>query len=89
MYAYVRGDKWKKSYRYTLIDEFRKHITFAKNAYIYGYEKLKRFRDEKEDCYMAAMAELSIVESNKDYSTETYYKQQYKLLKRQLKSSTP
>ena len=66
-YAHVRGDKWKKSYRYTLIDEFRKHITFAKNAYIYGYEKLKRFRDEKEGCYMAAMAELSIVESNMDH----------------------
>ena len=38
--AYLRAHAWKKSYRYTLIDEYRQHITFAKNAYITGYEML-------------------------------------------------
>ena len=66
-YAYVRGHMWKKSYRYTLIDEFRQHITAAKNAYILGYETLLRFRNEKTKCYNAAIAELSDVESNMDH----------------------
>ena len=66
-YAYVRGHMWKKSYRYTLIDEFRQPITAAKNAYILGYETLLRFRNEKTKCYNAAIAELSAVESNMDH----------------------
>lgn len=66
-YAYVRCHMWKKSYRYTLIDEFRQHITAAKNAYILGYETLLRFRNEKTKCYNAAIAELSAVESNMDH----------------------
>ena len=32
--SYTRADSWKKSYRYTLINEFREHITFAKNSYM-------------------------------------------------------
>ena len=61
-YAYVRGHMWKKSYRYTLIDEFRQHITAAKNAYILGYETLLRFRNEKTKCYNAAIASSQATE---------------------------
>lgn len=66
-YAYVRATAWKKTYKYTLIDEFRQHITYAKNAYITGFEMLNRFRDDKSRCYKAAIGELSIVESNMEH----------------------
>lgn len=66
-YAYVRAHLWKKTYRFTLIDEFRQHITLAKNAYIFGFELLVRFRNEKAKYYNAAIAELSAVESNMDH----------------------
>ena len=65
--AYLRAHAWKKSYRYTLIDEYRQHITFAKNAYITGFEMLVRFKEEKVQCYKASIGELSIVESNMDH----------------------
>jgi hypothetical protein len=68
-YAYVRCHLWKKSYRFTLIDEFRQHITAAKYAYILGYEILLRYRNEKVKCYNAALGELSTVESNMDHMT--------------------
>ena len=57
----------KKTYRYSLIEEFRQHITFAKNAYITGFEMLGRFHDEKARCFKAALGELSLVESNMDH----------------------
>lgn len=66
-YAYVRCHLWKKSYRFTLIDEFRQHITAAKNAYILGYEILLRYRNEKVKCYNTALGELSTVESDMDH----------------------
>ena len=56
-YGYVRIHLWKKSYRYTLIDDFRQHITAAKNAYVLGYEILLRFRNDKVKCYNAAHGE--------------------------------
>ena len=28
-WAYINADGWKKSYRYTLVNEFRSHITAA------------------------------------------------------------
>ena len=65
--AYLRAHAWKKSYSYTLIDEYRQHITFAKNAYITGYEMLMRYKEEKAQCYKASIGELSIVESNMDH----------------------
>ena len=65
--AYLRAHAWKKSYRYTLIDEYRQHITFAKNAYITGFEMLVRYKEEKVQCYKASIGELSIVESNMDH----------------------
>lgn len=66
-WAYTRVDAWKKSYRYSLINEFRGHITFAKNAYIAGFELLGRFKDDKVNYFRASMGELSIVESNMDH----------------------
>ena len=66
-YAYKRALAWKKTFRYTLIEEFRQHITYAKNAYITGYEMLGRFKEEKARCFKAALGELSIVESNMDH----------------------
>ena len=34
MWAYVRCDQWKRTYRHTLVNDFRKHITDAKNEII-------------------------------------------------------
>jgi len=79
--AYLRAHAWKKSYRYTLIDEYRQHITFAKNAYITGFEMLVRYKEEKVQCYKASIGELSIVPK---HSTDAYYRQQYHQLKIQL-----
>ena len=65
--SYTRADSWKKSYRYTLINEFREHITFAKNSYIAGYEIRGKFKNEKLKYFNYSLAELSIVESNLDH----------------------
>lgn len=65
-WAYLRCDQWKRSYRYTLVNEFRTHITEAKNAIIRGYELQNRYSDEKVYHYRTALAELAIVESNAD-----------------------
>jgi hypothetical protein len=65
-WAYLRCDQWKRSYRYTLVNEFRIHITAAKNAIIRGLELQSRYREEKVYHFRSAFAELSIVESNMD-----------------------
>ena len=65
-WAYMRCDKWKKTYRYTLVNAFRSHITAAKNTVIRAFELSNRYRDEKGYLYSVAIGELSIVESNMD-----------------------
>ena len=65
-WAYIKGDGWKKSYRYTLVNEFRSHITNAKNVVIRAFELQNKHRDEKGYLYSVALGELSIVESNMD-----------------------
>lgn len=65
-WAYKRCDKWKKTYRYTLVNEFRMHITTTKNTVIRAFELPNKYRDEKGYLYSVAMGELSIVESNMD-----------------------
>lgn len=65
-WAYINADGWKKSYRYTLVNEFRSHITNAKNAVIRAFELQNKHREEKGYLYSVAMGELSIVESNMD-----------------------
>ena len=66
MWAYKRCDQWKRSYRYTLVIEFRQHITAAKNEAITGFELHSKLRNEKLYHYNRALTELSIVESNMD-----------------------
>lgn len=65
-WAYIQVDHWKKSYRYTLVNEFRSHITNAKNAVIRAFELQNKCREEKGYLYSVALGELSIVESNMD-----------------------
>lgn len=65
-WAYLRCDQWKRTYRFTLVNEFRTHITAAKNAIIHGLELQNRYRDEKLYHFTNALSELSIVESNMD-----------------------
>lgn len=65
-WSYLRCDQWKKTYRYTLVNEFRTHITEAKNAVIRAFELQNKFREEKGYLYGLAVDELSIVESNMD-----------------------
>lgn len=64
--AYVRADQWRKKYRYTLVTEFRQHITIAKNETIVAFELQARYRDEKLYHYNRALAELTMVEANMD-----------------------
>ena len=66
MWAYKRCDQWKRSYRYTLVNEFRQHITTAKNETIVAFELQARLRQEKLYHYNRALSEYSIVESNMD-----------------------
>lgn len=66
MWAYKRADQWKRKYRYTLVHEFRLHITAAKNKIITAFELHARLRNEKLYHYNRAITELSIVESNMD-----------------------
>lgn len=65
-WAYVRADQWKKKYRYTLIDEYRRSITYAKNEIITALELPNRFRSEKVVHYSHALAALVMAESNMD-----------------------
>ena len=65
-WAYLRADQWKKQYRYTLVDDFRRHITEAKCAIIRGFELPPKFAKEKLYQYSEAQAELVIVESDMD-----------------------
>lgn len=65
-WAYLRCDQWKRSYRYTLVNEFRSHITETKNCIIKAFELPNKHREQKQYLYSCAMGELSIVESNMD-----------------------
>lgn len=65
-WAYLRCDQWKKSYRYTLVNEFRTHITNTKNTIIRAFELSNKLKEEKSYLYSVALGELSIVESNMD-----------------------
>lgn len=64
MWAYIRCDQWKKKYRWTLVNDFRQHITNAKVEAITGFELHAKLRNEKMVHYSNAYAELAIVESD-------------------------
>ncbi len=63
VWVYVRCDQWKKKYRYTLINEFRQHVTAAKNEIIRGFELHNRYKDRKAYHYAQAQVELVLAES--------------------------
>lgn len=65
-WAYLRCDQWKKQYRYTLVNEFRSHITEAKNEIIRAFELSNKFKKEKLYHYSKAQVELALTESNMD-----------------------
>lgn len=65
-WAYLRCDQWKKQYRYTLVNDFRSHITAAKNELIRGFELHNRFKGEKLYHYNLAQTELALTESCMD-----------------------
>lgn len=65
-WAYVRADAWKKKYRYTLVNDFRQHITAAKNDAICGLDLYNKFAREKLYHYNRAQISLSLAESCMD-----------------------
>lgn len=65
-WAYVRCDQWKKAYRYTLVNDFRAHLTAAKNEIIRGFELPTRFKSEKLRHYSLSQVELALAESCMD-----------------------
>ena len=65
-WAYIRADEWKKSYRYTLVNDFRTHISEAKCAIIKAFELPNKFKEQKLYLYSMAQGELSIIESDMD-----------------------
>ena len=65
-WAYLRCDQWKKKYRYTLINDFRQHITSAKNNTIRAFELPNRYKDEKLYFYSQSQVELALTESCMD-----------------------
>lgn len=66
VWAYVRCDQWKRTYRHTLVNDFRKHITDAKNEIIRAFELPNKMRNEKAYHYNAALVELALMESCMD-----------------------
>lgn len=66
VWAYVHCDQWKRTYRHTLVNDFRKHITDAKNEIIRAFELPNKMRSEKAYHYNAALVELALVESCMD-----------------------
>lgn len=65
-WVYVNCDRWKKKYRFTLVNEYRQSITAAKCDIISAFELPNRFRDEKLRYYYHALGQLSIAESHMD-----------------------
>jgi hypothetical protein len=65
-WAYLRCDQWKKQYRYTLVNDFRCHITAAKNEIIRAFELPNRFKNEKLYHYSQSQVELALTESCMD-----------------------
>ena len=77
VWAYVRCDQWKRTYRHTLVNDFRKHITDAKNEIIRAFELPNKMRNEKAYHYNAATI-------RRGYTKTDYYKREYKELKHML-----
>lgn len=65
-WAYLRCDQWKKKYRYTLVNDFRQHLTNAKNNAIRAFELSNRYKNEKAYLYNQSLADLTLAESCTD-----------------------
>jgi len=63
-YVYKRAENWKKLYRYTLIDEFRRHITSARLNTVAGLDYRMRYRSKKSTCFEDALVDLTLAESS-------------------------
>ena len=89
--------KAENSSKYAFV--YKEKIMSSVNSYLGMLRHMDAFKLRKRICRQIAESPLgkifeiapdfTKITIKKDYSTETYYKQQYKLLKRQLKSSTP
>ena len=66
-YAYVRGHLWKKSYRYTLIDDFRQHFTVANkekirdsvNSYLGLLGHINAYKLRREICRIIELSPMA------------------------------
>lgn len=66
VWAYGRCDEWKAKYRHTLVHDFRRHISEARESIIRGFEIPNRFAAEKLMHYTNAQVELALAEGCMD-----------------------
>lgn len=65
-WVYIRGEQWKKKFRYSLVDEYRKCISKSKDEIITAFEMPNRWRARKQEHYAQAAIELAKAESRMD-----------------------
>ena len=65
-WAYLRGEAWKKQYRHTLIEEFRKSITSAKKHAVKALDLPMALKEQKYKNFCYAHADLTEAESHMD-----------------------
>lgn len=65
-WVYIRGEQWKKKFRYSLVDEYRKCISKSKDEIITAFEIPNRWRARKQEHYAQAAIELAKAESRMD-----------------------
>lgn len=65
-WVYIRGEQWKKKFRYSLVDEYRKCISKSKDEIITAFEMPNRWRARKQEHYTEAAIELAKAESRMD-----------------------
>ena len=64
-WAYLRGEAWKKYYRHSLIEEFRKSITSAKKHAVKAYLPMT-LKEKKHKYFCYAHSDLTEAESHMD-----------------------
>lgn len=65
-WVYIRGEEWKKKFRYSLVNEYRCCISRCKDEIITAFELPLRFREDKRNHYIAAQIELAKAEARMD-----------------------
>ena len=71
-WVYIRGEQWKKKFRYSLVDEYRKCISKSKDEIITAFEMPNRWRARKQEHYAQAAIELAKAESRMDLMLMPY-----------------